>query len=89
MTGRTLARAVRSLYYRRHLARSIPTIERAIQAELESRQIASARIGGFIIRLTGSTLSIEPTASVHPGQLRLPELSEAFNTHRTQSQTDT
>ena len=73
MTGRTLARAVRSLYYRQHLARTIPTIEDTIRAELASRQLASARIGGFIIRLTGSVLSIEPTASVHPGQLELPE----------------
>ena len=74
MTGRTLARAVRSLYYRQHLARTIPTIEDTIRAELASRQLASARICGFIIRLTGSALSIEPTASVHPGQLELPEL---------------
>ena len=89
MTGRTLARAVRSLYYRQHLARTIPTIEDTIRAELASRQLASARIGGFLIRLTGSALSIEPTASVHPGQLELPELSEALNPQRTQSQIDT
>ena len=74
MTGHALARAVRSLFYRQHLAEEIPTIENAIRAELESRQLASARIGGFLIRLTGSALSIEPTASVHPGQLELPEL---------------
>jgi len=74
MTGRTLARAVRSLYYRQHLARTIPTIESAIRAELASRQLTHARIGGFLIRLTAATLSIEPTASVHPGQLALPEI---------------
>jgi hypothetical protein len=74
MTGRTLARAVRSLYYRQHLARTIPTIESAIRAELATRQLSHARIGGFLIRLSGATLSIEPTSSVHPGQLELPEL---------------
>ena len=74
MTGRTLARAVRSLYYRQHLARTIPTIESAIRAELVSRQLASARIGGFLVSLTGSALFIEPTGSVHPGQLKLPDL---------------
>ena len=74
MTGRTLARAVRSLYYRQHLARTIPTIESAIRAELASRQLTYAQIGGFFIRLTEATLSIEPTASVHPGQLELPEV---------------
>jgi hypothetical protein len=73
MTGRTLARAVRSLYYRQHLARTIPSIESSIRAELASRELSSARIGGFHIRLTETTLSIEPTASVHPGQLELPE----------------
>jgi len=74
MTGRALARAVRSLYYRQHLARAIPTIELAIRAELAFRQVTAARIGGFLICLTGNTLSIEPTASVHPGQLKLPEV---------------
>ena len=74
MTGRTLARAVCSLYYRQHLARTIPTIEDTIRAELASRQLASARIGGFLICLTEATLSIEPTSRVHPGQLELPEL---------------
>jgi len=74
MTGRALARAVRSLYYRQHLAKTIPTIELAIRAELTSRQVTAARIGGFLIRLIGASLSIEPTASVHPGQLKLPEV---------------
>jgi len=73
MTGRTLARAIRSLYYRQQLAKTIPTIESSIRAELASRELSQARIGGFLIRLTGPTLSIEPTASVHPGQLELPE----------------
>ena len=88
MTGRTFARAVRSLYYRQHLAKTIPTIENAIRAELTSRQLASARIGGFLIRLTETTLSIEPTSSVHPGQLRFPVLS-VLNPPETQSQIDT
>jgi hypothetical protein len=74
MTGRTLVRAVRSLYYRQHLAKTIPSIESSIRAELSSRELSSARIGGFHIRISGATLSIEPTASVHPGQLELPEL---------------
>ncbi len=73
MTGHALARAVRSLYYRQHLAETIPTIEGTIRAELASRQLASARIGGFFVRFKGGSLSIEPTASVHPGQLKLPE----------------
>ena len=71
MTGRALARAVRSLYYRQHLAEAIPTIENAIRAELASRELTSARIGGFMVRLSQTALSIEPTASVHPGQLEL------------------
>jgi len=74
MTGRALARAIRSLYYRQHLARTIPTIELAIRAELASRQVAAARVGAFLIRLIGTSLSVEPTASVHPGQLKLPEV---------------
>ena len=72
MTGHTLARAVRSLYYRQHLAETIPTIEEVIRTELVSRQLTTARVGEFLVRLTAGSLSIEPTAGVHPGQLALP-----------------
>jgi len=72
MNRHALSRAVRSLYFRRNLAAAIPTIEALVREELVSRQLASAKIDGFVVRLDGAALSIEPAARVHPGQLRLP-----------------
>ena len=69
-----LSRAVRSLYFRRQLANAIPEIEDVIRAELISRQLTAVVVDGFRVRLSGPALSIEPTAMVCPGQLRLPEM---------------
>jgi len=70
-----LSRAVRSLYFRRHLAGAIPAIENLIRTELVSRQLTATAIDGFRVRLSGPTLSVEPAASVHPDQLRLSEMT--------------
>lgn len=70
-----LSRAIRSLYFRRHLAGAIPTLEAAVREELASRRARSALIGGFRVCVIGTSLSIEPASSVHPGQLRLPSVS--------------
>ena len=66
-----LSRSVRSLYFRRRLASAIPALEQAICQELDSRKIRSALVGGFRIWVCGSHLSIEPAATIHPGQLPL------------------
>ena len=70
-----LSRTVRSLYFRRHLATTIPALEAAVWEELASREVRSALIGGFSVFLTGTDLSIEPAPAVHPGQLWLPGVS--------------
>jgi hypothetical protein len=70
-----LSRAVRSLYFRRHLASAIPALEATVWEELASRQVRSALIGGFRVCVNETSLSIEPASSVHPGQLWLPGVS--------------
>jgi hypothetical protein len=70
-----LSRTVRSLYFRRHLASSIPALEAAVWDELASREVRSVLIGGFCVCLNGTNLSIEPAPAVHPGQLWLPGVS--------------
>lgn len=70
-----LSRTVRSLYFRRHLATTIPALEAAVWEELASREVRSALIGGFSVSRDGTELSIEPAPDVHPGQLWLPGVS--------------
>jgi len=70
-----LSRTVRSLYFRRHLATTIPVLEAAVWQELVSREVRSALIGGFSVSRDGTDLSIEPGPAVHPGQLWLPGVS--------------
>jgi len=74
MNTRSLARIVRSLYFRRRLARDIPRLEGIVSAELRARGLTAARLGGFIIRLDGDHLSVEPVPPVPSGQLRLPRM---------------
>ena len=74
MNARALVRTVRSLYFRRRLARDIPRIEGIVRAELLSRGLTAARVGGFLIRLDGPNLAVKPTPPVPPGQLRLPQI---------------
>ena len=89
MNRHALARTVRSLYFRRHLAKAIPTIEDAVRTELVTRQLASAKIGGFLVRLSGNTLSIEPAEITHRGQLRLTGIRGNPNPNDSPQQTDT
>ena len=70
-----LSRTVCSLYFRRHLATTIPALEAAVWEELASREVRSALIGGFAVSRDGTALSIEPAPAVHPGQLWLPGVS--------------
>lgn len=72
MNTYALARKIRSLYFRRRLARDLPLIEETVRAELCSRGLTRARLEGFIVRLDGENLVIEPTKAIPPGQLRLP-----------------
>ena len=72
MNGHALSRVVRSLYFRRQLAKSIPTLEAALWEELASRGLPTALIAGFLVRVDESELVIERAVPVHPGQLRLP-----------------
>ena len=76
MNTRALSRTVRSLYFRRRLARDIPQLEGLIQAELVSRGLTAARLGSFIIRLEGTSLSVEPTQPIPSGQLWLPRMEK-------------
>ena len=76
MNTRALSRTVRSLYFRRRLARDIPQLEGLIQAELVSRGLTAARLESFIIRINGTRLSVEPTYPIPSGQLWLPRMKE-------------
>jgi len=72
VNGHALSRAVRSLYFRRQLAKSIPTLETLLREELASRGLPTALVAGFLVRVDESDLVIERATPVHPGQLRLP-----------------
>ena len=75
MRPSVLSRTVRSLYFRRHLASAIPTLEAAVWEELSTRRVCSAVIGGLRVCVDGMSVVVEPAPSVHPGQLWLPGVS--------------
>lgn len=72
MNSRVLSLAARSLYFRRRLVRDLPNLEETLRAELVSRGLTCARLGGYIVRIEGQELLIERSPSVTPGQLPLP-----------------
>jgi len=67
-----LSRVVRSLYFRRQLAKSIPILETALREELASRGLPTALVAGFLVRVDERDLVIERATPVHAGQLWLP-----------------
>jgi len=69
---RALCATVRSLYYRRRLARDLPNLEETLRAELHSRGLTRVRLGGYIVWLDGEEVRIEVAPSISPGQLALP-----------------
>jgi len=68
---RALCTTVRSLHYRRRLARDLPKLEEALRVELCSRGLTQARLGGYLVRLDDDELLIERSSPTFPGQLRL------------------
>jgi len=80
MNIHALSRTVRSLYFRRRLAQAIPALEATVHAELSSHGLTTALVEGFLVRLDGKDLFIQPTRAVHPGQLWLPGTRKALPT---------
>jgi len=72
MNSRVLSLAARSLYFRRRLVRDLPNLEETLRAELVSRGLTCARLGGYVVRIEGQELFIDRAPSVTPGQLPLP-----------------
>jgi len=79
MNSRALHATVRSLRYRRRLARNLPQLEETLRAELRSRGLSRARIGGYVVRLDGEEILIEPSPPIPPGQLPLPGSEKQVN----------
>ena len=72
MNTRALCATVHSLHYRRRLARDLPQLEETLRAELCSRGLTRARLGGYHVRLDADEILIECVSPISPGQLRLP-----------------
>ena len=79
MNSRALHATVRSLRYRRRLARNLPQLEETLRAELRSLGLSRARIGGYVVRLDGEAIRIEPSPPIPPGQLPLPGTEKQVN----------
>ena len=76
MNTHALSRTVRSLYFRRRLARAIYVLEGTIRAELISRGTNRALVDGFLVNLDGENLSIKLVKPVASRQLPLPGLEQ-------------
>lgn len=71
MNSRALCATVRSLHYRRRLARDLPILEETLRVELCSRGLTQARLGGYLVRLDDGEILIERSSPTCTGQLRL------------------
>lgn len=61
MTGKSLARLVRAIAYRRRLMEDLSDLEAELRAFLQSEGLTQLTVGGYKVKLTGGDMTFSET----------------------------